>query len=141
MSFKSFLSFFSLLTAMEVMHLFLLHPGDHIPKIEKNLELMVAHQFPLSSKDYPKGTGQYNEYMAALDRLVDTMALSGSMEVLRVLIGVICREDDHAHGERITKGLEEFITKLPPPKCKEAIELCFGIFQVTLSFTQTRKRL
>lgn len=126
---------------MDVLHYFLLHPGDHISKIEKNLELMVANQFPLTSKDYPQGTVQYNEYTAALDKLVDALVLSGSVEVLRVLIGVICREDDHAHGDRITKGLEDFASKLPPQKCKEAADLCLGIFQDRKYQSEHRKRV
>jgi len=127
--------------AMEVLHHFFNFPGEHTDKLEKNLELMVANQFPITSKDYPSGTVQFNEYIAALDKLLNALILSGSLEILRVLITVICKEDTHVHGDSITKGFQQFVAKLAPPKAKEAVELCFRIFQDRNHKVEYRKRV
>ncbi|PIK41530.1 putative DNA-dependent protein kinase catalytic subunit [Apostichopus japonicus] len=97
--------------ALEILYFFVQVPDSESQKVREALDQLVVDNFPLKSSEFGVGSAKYNDYIAALNKLLTAMVLSGSMNLLEIVIGILCREEKHTYEAEIIKSLESFIRR------------------------------
>jgi len=83
--------------------------ADVIESVLAEVSAMVINQFPVSSREYEKGTVQFTEFITALDKILEALYTSKSPELLMTLVPAICREPDHIHEANISAALAKYV--------------------------------
>ncbi|XP_072042849.1 DNA-dependent protein kinase catalytic subunit-like [Amphiura filiformis] len=113
---------------MDILYFFTSAPDqDHA--IKDALNCLIADNFPLKSSEFRVGSPKYNDYIAALNKILTAMVLSGSLLLLEILISIMCREERHIYEDEIQSTLASFIKRLPVPKQTEAFMVAYKVFQ------------
>ncbi|XP_064405997.1 DNA-dependent protein kinase catalytic subunit-like isoform X2 [Halichondria panicea] len=114
---------------LEILHYFVALPADYRQRLVKSIRVMVANQFPLKSTEFVRGSPQCNEYVSVMDKFLNGLVVSGSVELLEVLINVMCRDTEHVHEERIQSSLVNLVKALSSSDATEAITVAYKVFR------------
>ena len=79
--------------------------------VRSSIGQLIA-QFPLRSTELVKGTDAWNDYVNAVRKMVMAVELSGSFELIEVVVNLLCREADHICGDEIEAGLVRCVRRL-----------------------------
>ncbi|CAG5123408.1 unnamed protein product, partial [Candidula unifasciata] len=82
---------------------------DHQDQLKNSVNRFIADNFPLRSSEFTEGSHQYKNYIAAINKLLVAMEMTGSLMLLEVIISVLCRENKHAHEDVIQQGIISFV--------------------------------
>ncbi|XP_071815133.1 DNA-dependent protein kinase catalytic subunit-like [Apostichopus japonicus] len=126
--------------ALEILYFFVQVPDSESQRVREALDQLVVDNFPLKSSEFGVGSAKYNDYIAALNKLLTAMVLSGSMNLLEIVIGILCREEKHTYEVEIIKSLESFIRRMDKSKQVSAIGTCLKIFQAEGEYTTEMRR-
>lgn len=104
-------------------------PEDQRRLIKDKLVEVAIYDFPTNSKDVPKGSIIFTEYINALNKLLRVLVQTGSVELLHVLFPIL-REQNHVHEGAIAQAIQAFITRLSSDDAaaEAAFTLCFEAF-------------
>ena len=91
------------------------------------LSEMVARQFPMSSRDFIKGSPEFSDYAVAVEKLLALLPISESPALLRLLIGIFCREPDHVFAENFRLVLSKLAPDLSSTNLSKFMDLCFSM--------------
>ena len=79
-------------------------------------------QLPLRSKELVKGEDSYNDYVNIIGKILVSLSLSVSCDILSVLVTIICRESEHICDEEVQVGIVSFIKHLESSKQANLIQ-------------------
>ncbi|KAG0180275.1 hypothetical protein DFQ29_000972 [Apophysomyces sp. BC1021] len=106
-------------------------------EIAESLKDTVDIQFPSSSVDLKIGTDAYNDYITALDRLLNIMATLHSVLIFKILIPTFIQESNHIHADAIRQSIAKFSQGLGLSSFEQVSQNCFAYFKdETLSMGQ-----
>lgn len=92
------------------------------------LETLKKCNFPVRSNEYAEGTSKRRDYVAALDHILQALVVSGSLDLLQLVITIFCREKEaHIHQAQMQVMLGKFIVG-KNTKALAALTKCFKIF-------------
>ncbi|KAJ3092198.1 hypothetical protein HK102_009852 [Quaeritorhiza haematococci] len=112
--------------ALDMLPAFLMEKGGHVEKIENCLNEMVVNQFPMSWKELTEGSPQYNDYLSAIEKLLNAWQVTGSLTIIKVLMPHISRQKDHLSMGEIQRSVESAVANLSDDQCKEISSYCFS---------------
>ncbi len=78
-------------------------------------------QFPLKSTELVKGEDIYNDYVNAIRKILVSIELSSSLDLVNIIINIFCREPQHICDEEIQVSLINFIKRLESSKQSNVI--------------------
>ncbi|CAH1795603.1 unnamed protein product [Owenia fusiformis] len=125
---------------LDLLPFFTVLPQQYIEKLKERLDRFVSDHFPSRSSEFTIGTPKHTDYIAALNKLLYSLELSGSLMLLDLLISVVCREASHIHEDEIQLTLTRFIKRLPQDKQKEALDIPVNYFTKQNSFPNVIRR-
>ncbi|KAL3877683.1 hypothetical protein ACJMK2_035352, partial [Sinanodonta woodiana] len=125
---------------LDLLPFFAVVPESHEAKLKSSLDRLVADNFPLYSSEFPKGSPKFQDYICALDSILNGLVLSGSLVLLELLISIFCREHRHVHEDAIQASISKFTKRLPIEKQRAAAEVPFKIFMKTDSYPAEIRR-
>jgi DNA-dependent protein kinase catalytic subunit len=82
----------------------------------KNYLSQFITQFPLKSSELVKGEDAYNDYLNAIRKILVSLELSSSFDLVDVMVKIFCREAEHICDDEIQSSFVHFITKLDSAK-------------------------
>ena len=77
--------------------------------VSTGLNRFIADSFPLKGAEFTKGTLKYNDYISAVDKLLVAMEMTGSPQLLEVVISVLCRDVRHPHEDAMQASIARFV--------------------------------
>ncbi|KAK3580733.1 hypothetical protein CHS0354_005741 [Potamilus streckersoni] len=125
---------------LDLLPFFAVVPESHEAKLKSSLDRLVADNFPLHSSEFPKGSPKFQDYIGALNSILNGLELSGSLVLLEVLISIFCREQRHVHEDAIQASIAKFTKRLPLEKQRAAAEVPFKIFMKAGSYPAEIRR-
>ncbi|XP_028413162.1 DNA-dependent protein kinase catalytic subunit-like [Dendronephthya gigantea] len=103
-------------------------PSEQTEALRSALKTLIADNFPLSSKEFNENNPKYSDYIAALDKILSALVISGSLMLFDLLISIVCREESHSHEEEIQIQFAKFIKRLKLQQARKALDICFDVF-------------
>jgi hypothetical protein len=85
-------------------------------------------QLPLRSKELVRGEDTYNDYVSAMRKMLVSLALSASNDLLSVLVTIVCREVDHVCDEEIRGGFVSFVKHLETSRQTSLVQLYWELW-------------
>ncbi|CAD5112585.1 DgyrCDS1798 [Dimorphilus gyrociliatus] len=101
-------------------------------KLDEALNSLVNDYFPLKSSEFEIGTQKYIQYVSAVNKILDSLKLTGSEILLKLTISIFCREKVHACEESLQKSVVDLIKS--KDKQKPLIDIPYGML-MDQSFT------
>nr|XP_039264534.1 DNA-dependent protein kinase catalytic subunit-like [Styela clava] len=90
--------------------------------------------FPSRSSEFTKGTYEYDNYIAALRKFFLCLELTGSAVVLEVIIGVMCKEEQHVLEEEFQSSLRKCFSNVDERFQKPILDVPYKVFSDAESF-------
>ncbi|CAB4005561.1 DNA-dependent kinase catalytic subunit-like [Paramuricea clavata] len=115
-------------------------PATQTKDLRSALNTLVSDNFPLSSKEFAESNPKYSDYIAAVDKIMSSLVISGSLMLFDLLISIACREESHRHEERIHAQLAKFIKRLNLQQAREALGACFKVFTNDTEYRSLTRR-
>ncbi|XP_041924731.1 DNA-dependent protein kinase catalytic subunit isoform X1 [Alosa sapidissima] len=81
--------------ALIMLPFFTVLPAEPLAELQRALEVLVASHFPMQSDEFPRGSLQCNNYMDCVRKFLDALELSQSPMLLKLMVGVLCRDGKH----------------------------------------------
>ncbi len=79
--------------------------------IKSSIGQLIA-QFPLRSTELVKGTDGWHDYVNAVRKILTAVELSGSFELIEVVVNLLCREAEHVCGDEIEAGIVRCVRRM-----------------------------
>lgn len=79
--------------------------------LKKYLGQFIA-QFPLKSNELVEGDDLFNDYLNAIRKILVSLEMSSSIDLLNLIVNVCCREQDHLCDSEIQSCLIRFVKRL-----------------------------
>ncbi|CAK6951979.1 LOW QUALITY PROTEIN: DNA-dependent protein kinase catalytic subunit [Scomber scombrus] len=86
--------------ALLVLPFFTTLPEEPLAELQTALDTLVASHFPMQSDEFAKGSLHRNNYMDCIRKLLDALELSQSPLLLKLLVGILCRDRKHIMEEQ-----------------------------------------
>jgi hypothetical protein len=105
---------------LDLLHFFTDSPEPFVLKPHIN---QFQAQLPLKSQELTKGEDNYNDYVSIIGKLLVSLELTLSQDILNVIVGIISRESEHICDEEVQSCFRRFIKRLDNLKQASLIEL------------------
>ena len=100
--------------------LYVFSESPHPYQIKNYLSQFIT-QFPLKSTELVKGEDIYNDYINAIRKILVSIEMSSSLDLVNILVNIFCREVQHICDEEIQLSLIKFIKRLESSKQSNVI--------------------
>jgi DNA-dependent protein kinase catalytic subunit len=97
----------------DLLYFFCDSPAPYLIKAHLNQFLT---QLPLRSKELVKHDDNYNDYVSIIRKMLVSLGLSMSTDLLAVLVTIVCREPEHICDEEVKASFISFIKHLESSK-------------------------
>ncbi|BFZ03143.1 hypothetical protein BsWGS_06182 [Bradybaena similaris] len=125
---------------LELLPFFATLKGSHQDELKDAVNRFIADNFPLRSSEFSEGSHQNKDYIAAINKLLGAMEMTGSLMLLEIIISILCRESKHSHEDAIQQGITNLITRLPSGQQKPAADIPYAIFTQEETFQPEIRR-
>ncbi|KAJ3051098.1 hypothetical protein HK097_007923 [Rhizophlyctis rosea] len=112
-------------------------------EIEELLSDIVINYFPMSVTDLVEGTTQFNDYVTAIRKFLNTITISPNttLPIVRSLVGHICRDADHRFANHMKKAIESVVPRMDKAYIAELDQYCFKFLQNDMYPMEVRRNL
>ncbi|XP_072167838.1 DNA-dependent protein kinase catalytic subunit-like [Diadema setosum] len=115
--------------ALDILYFFVTVPEREEKRLKEALDTLAATHFPLHSSEFSPGSPKYNDYIMALNKILTSLVLTGSLMLLELVISILCRDERHVYEDKIQDALASFSKRLNPEKQAAAANVPFQIFR------------
>ncbi|XP_067947444.1 DNA-dependent protein kinase catalytic subunit-like [Watersipora subatra] len=116
---------------LDMLPAFLKGSSEQRKSVRDAVQAYVDERFPISSREFPINSSGYHDYITMFKKILEAMVLSGDIELLKVVLSVLCREETHADEKLIQEYIDRFanrLRKLRSSNLLDALTLCFNMF-------------
>ena len=104
------------------------YPTQTIMPLLGALNTMVVNNFPMNSKELDRFSPAFTQYIAALDALLAALRVTGSIDLLEILLPVF-QEVDHVHTHAIVETSAAMVSHLPHQAVADLFHYAFNLFR------------
>jgi DNA-dependent protein kinase catalytic subunit len=104
---------------LDLLHFFCELPPPH--SLRANMSQLMS-QLPLKSAELDSGTDLYNDYVNTINRLLVSLTLSSSFELMHLIVSVYCRERTHLCESSVQQCMSGFVRRLDAQRQLTIIE-------------------
>jgi DNA-dependent protein kinase catalytic subunit len=98
---------------LDLLHFFCDSPA---PFLMKTYMSQFVTQLPLKSSELVRGEDSYNDYVSVIRKMLVSLELTGSFDLLSIIVNIFCREAEHVCDEEISLCLNRLIKRLESSK-------------------------
>ncbi|XP_041669965.1 DNA-dependent protein kinase catalytic subunit [Cheilinus undulatus] len=113
--------------ALLVLPFFTTLPDEQLSELQKSLDALVASHFPMTSDEFAKGSLHRNNYMDCIRKLLDTLELSQSPLLLKLMAGILCRDKKHIMEENFQTCFQRIAKR---SSVERQLQLLCAVYQV-----------
>ncbi|KAJ3220654.1 hypothetical protein HK099_004118, partial [Clydaea vesicula] len=104
---------------------------DFQVKLNKYLKILIVDTFPISPSDLKIGTSRYNDYSITMEKLLNIIQLTGSTDVIEIVLEHTLREADHIYSVELSNRISIAVdtlsaTEMSKPMVRRIIDLGFN---------------
>ncbi|KAJ3389035.1 hypothetical protein HDU92_001207 [Lobulomyces angularis] len=109
---------------------------DFQVKLNKYLKILIVDTFPISPSDLKIGTSRYNDYSITMEKLLNIIQLTGSTDVIEIVLEHTLREADHIYSVELSNRISIAVdtlsaTEMSKPMVRRIIDLGFNFLKKT----------
>ncbi|KAM9332600.1 DNA-dependent protein kinase catalytic subunit [Pholidichthys leucotaenia] len=115
--------------ALLVLPFFTTLPEKPLTELQAALDTVVASHFPMQSDEFAKGSLHRNNYMDCIRKLLDALELSQSPLLLKLLAGILCRDNRHIMEEQFQTCFQRIAKRANAERQLQLLCTVYGVIQ------------
>lgn len=115
--------------ALLVLPFFTILPEEPLAELQRTLDALVASHFPMQSDEFAKGSLHRNNYMDCIRKLLDALELSQSPLLLKLMAGILCRDQKHIMEEHFQTCFQRIAKRSSGERQLQLLCAVYGVIQ------------
>ncbi|XP_037613149.1 DNA-dependent protein kinase catalytic subunit isoform X1 [Sebastes umbrosus] len=115
--------------ALLVLPFFTTLPEEPLAELQRALDSLVASHFPMQSDEFAKGSLHRNNYMDCIRKLLDALELSQSPLLLKLMAGILCRDQKHIMEESFQTCFQRIAKRSSSERQQQLLCTVYGVIQ------------